>query len=271
MRIGVLALASRTSDDAVVPITAYCATAFPEVELVFHPQCFTIDGHFAGSDFARAAALVEYANDPAIDAIWFYRGGYGSNRILKLAMPELKEPARRKKYCGYSDMGFLLGALYARRIGQPVHGPMVSDLNRIDGDQTVARSLGWLARGDPAGFEPGLGGQPSVAFNLAILGSLIGTPWMPDLTDHVLIVEEVSEPMYNIDRLLFTLANATQLKGIAGLRLGAVIDVQENTPPWGETLDYMMIRWSRDIGVPYLGRARVGHMQDNHVVPFGIV
>ena len=270
MRIGVLALASRTSDESVASITAYCAQAFPEIELVFHPQCFAIDGHFAGSDFARAAAFVEYANDPTLDAIWFYRGGYGSNRILAMAMPELKEPARRKSYCGYSDMGFVLGALYARRIGHPVHGPMVGDIHRPGGEETVARSLNWLVRKDRSGLEPGLDGQPSAAFNLAILGSLIGTQWMPDLTDHVLIVEEVSEPLYNVDRLLFTLANATQLKGIAGLRLGAVTAVVENTPAFGETLDYMMIRWSRDMGVPYLGRAEIGHMQANHVVPFGV-
>jgi muramoyltetrapeptide carboxypeptidase len=271
LRIGVVAPASRTTAAAVGPVTAYAARAFPEVELVFHPQITETDGHFAGSDFARAAAFVDYANDPTLDAIWFYRGGYGSNRILRLAMPELKAPARTKKYVGYSDMGFLLGALYARRIGHPAHGPMVSDIGRTDGEETVHRSLAWLARGARSGFEPGLDGNPSAAFNLAILGSLIGTPWLPDLTDHILIVEEVSEPLYNVDRLLFTIANATQLQGIAGLRLGAVTDIQENTPPWGETLDYMMIRWSRDMGVPYLGRARVGHMQDNHVVPFGVV
>lgn len=265
-----LAPASRTNESAIQPITDFCAARYPGVDLVFHPQITDIDGHFAGSDFARAAAFVDYANDPAIDAIWFYRGGYGSNRILQLAMPELKAPARTKKYCGYSDMGFLLGALYARRIGHPAHGPMVSDIHRDGGEETVARSLDWLVRDNRAGFEPGLGGKPSVAFNLAILASLIGTQWMPDLTDHVVIVEEVSEPMYNIDRLLFTIANATQLKGIAGLRLGAVTNVQENDPPFGETLDYMMIRWSRDMGVPYLGRARIGHTQDNHVVPFGV-
>lgn len=187
-----------------------------------------------------------------------------------MVMPELGRAAHHKAYLGYSDVGFLLGALYARRIGRPVHGPMVGDIGRDGGEATVARSLGWLARKDRAGLEPGLGGHPSVAFNLTILTSLIGTPWLPDLTDHVLIVEEVSEPMYNVDRMLFKLANATQLKGIAGLRLGAVSDVRENDPPWGESLDYMMIRWSRDMGVPYLGRAEVGHTQGNHVVPFGI-
>ncbi len=270
MRIGVLAASSRTNPSAIPVVTAYAARAFPEVELVFHPQCTATDGHFAGSDFARAAAFLEYANDPAFDALWFLRGGYGANRILAMVMPELGRAARHKIYLGYSDVGFLLGALYARRIGRVAHGPMVSDINRHDGEATVARSLGWMARGDRGGLEPGLGGQPSAAFNLSILTSLIGTPWLPDLTDHVLIVEEVSEPMYAIDRMLFKVANATQLKGIAGLRLGAVTAVQANEPAWGETLDYMMVRWARDMGVPYLGRAEVGHVQGNHVVPFGV-
>lgn len=271
MRIGVLAASSRANPEAISAVTAYAATAFPEVELVFHPQCRETDGHFAGSDFRRAEAFLQYANDPGLDAIWFLRGGYGSNRILPMVMPELGRAARAKTYLGYSDAGFLLGALYARRIGHPVHGPMASDIGRHDGEETVARSLGWMARHDRAGLEPRLDGRPAVAFNLSILAGLIGTPWLPDLTDHVLIVEEVSEAMYAVDRMLFQVAHATQLKGIAGLRLGAVSDVQENTPAWGETLDYMMVRWSREMGVPYLGRAEIGHTQTNHVVPFGLV
>ena len=133
------------------------------------------------------------------------------------------------------------------------------------------RSAGWRA-GERQGLEPGLDGRtPSVAFNLAILGSLIGTPWLPDLADHVLMIEEVSEPMYNVDRLLFTMANATQLRGLAGVRLGAVTAVQDNDPPWGERLEFMIDRWCRDMGVPYLGRAEIGHTQANRVVPFGVV
>lgn len=270
MRIGVLAASSRANPETIPKVTAYAAAAFPEVELVFHPQCIETDGHFAGSDFRRAEALLQYANDPALDAIWFLRGGYGSNRILQMVMPHLGRVARTKTYLGYSDVGFLLAALYARRIGHSVHGPMASDIGRHDGEATVARSLGWMVRRDRAGLEPGLDGKPAVAFNLSILAALIGTPWLPDLTDHVVIVEEVSEAMYAIDRMFFQIAQATQLKGIAGLRLGAVSDVQENTPAWGETLDYMMVRWSRDMGVPYLGRAEVGHTWSNRVVPFGI-
>ena len=93
MRIGVLAASSRANPETIPAITAYAARGFPEVELVFHPQCVTTDGHFAGSDFARAEAFVQFANDPALDAIWFLRGGYGSNRILQMAMPELGRAA----------------------------------------------------------------------------------------------------------------------------------------------------------------------------------
>ncbi len=270
IRIGVLAASSRTNPESIARIVPYAAAAFPEVELVFHPQCTETDGHFAGSDFRRAEAFLQYANDPAFDAIWFLRGGYGANRILRMVLPELGRAARRKTYLGYSDAGFLLSALYARGVGRAVHGPMVSDIGRQGGEATVARSLGWMARGERGGLEPGLAGQPSVAFNLSILAALIGTPWLPDLTDHVVIVEEVSEAMYAVDRMLFQVAGATQLKGIAGLRLGAVTDIVPNDPPWGETLDYMMVRWSRDMGIPYLGRAEVGHTQGNRVVPFGV-
>jgi muramoyltetrapeptide carboxypeptidase len=270
LKIGIVAPANTLNPEVVAPLSAFAALAYPEVELVFHPQCFESEGHFAGPDARRAAAFLEIANDPAFGAVWFARGGYGSNRILTEAMPRLGPAARDKAYVGYSDMGFLLAALYARRIGRVAHGPMATDIRRNGGDRTVARSLGWIARGERAGLEPTLGGQPAAAFNLAILGSLIGTPWLPDLADHVLMIEEVSEPMYNLDRLLFTMANATQLKGLAGVRLGAVTAVQENDPPWGETLEVMIARWCRDMGVPYLGRAEIGHTQANRVVPFGV-
>ena len=270
MKIGVVATGSIGKRVVEAPASAFAAIAYPEVDLVIHPQCYEEDGHFAGSDARRAAAFLEYANDPSFAAIWFMRGGYGTNRILAEVMPRLGEAARAKTFLGYSDVGFLLAALYARGIGKAVHGPMVSDVRRANGDDTIARSLGWLARGERAGLEPGLGGRPAAAFNLSILAALVGTPWLPDLADHVLMIEEVSEPMYAVDRLLFTVANATQLRGIAGVRLGAVSDVQDNLPAWGEPLETMIVRWCRDMGVPYLGRCEIGHTQGNRVVPFGV-
>ena len=271
MKIGIVA-PGRPIDQALADRAfAFAAERFPEAELVFHPQCFLSDGgHFAGTDDVRAVAFLDFANDAAFDALWFARGGYGANRILDAVMPDLGPAARTKRYCGYSDGGFLLGALYAGRIGRQVHAPLVSDLLRQGGEAAIARTLGWLTRGDRTVLEPGLDQRPAAAFNLAILNALIGTPWLPDLAGHVLMIEDLCEPLYRIDRMLFQMAHATQLRGIAGVRLGRVSDVLPNDPPFAEEVEQVIERWCREMGVPLLGRADIGHDVENKVVPFGV-
>lgn len=272
MKIAVVAPARSITPEAAARGAAFAALSFPEVELVFDPQCFADKGHFAGPDTLRAETFLARANDPAFDAIWFARGGYGSNRILRDVMPRLNDAARAKTYLGYSDMGFLLGALYAQRIGHPCHGPMSTEATERNRAGPAWRALAWLTQKDRRALEPGLDGRPAAAFNLAILTAMLGTPWVPDLTDHVLLIEEVGESYYRIDRMMFQLAQSTQLRGIAGIRLGSVTAVPEGDGPeaFGETLEQIMTRWCGEMGVPYLGRARVGHDGDNTVVPFGI-
>jgi muramoyltetrapeptide carboxypeptidase len=271
VRIGIVA-PSRPIDRATAErVRAFAAAQFPDVTLDFHPHCFASDGgHFAGPDADRAAAFVAMANDSEIDAIWFARGGYGANRILMAAMPQLGEPARGKAYCGYSDTGFLLSALYAAGIGRPTHAPMVADIARDGGETAVARTLAWLTRGDRDTLEPGLDLQPAVAFNLAILTTLIGTPWLPPLAGHVLLIEDIAEPLYRIDRMLFQVAHAKALRGIAAIRLGRFSVIQPNDPPFAEALETIVARWCAEMGVPLLAPADIGHDAANRIVPFGI-
>ena len=92
---------------------------YPGISLQFHPQCFVVDGHFAGSDEVRLAALIECANDPVFDAVWFARGGYGAGRIAEAAIRRVSQTAQNKLFLGYSDAGYLLGGLYRARIGHP--------------------------------------------------------------------------------------------------------------------------------------------------------
>src|SRR3546814_17668829 len=102
-----------------------CSSDLPDgrVRISFHPQCFLEQGHFAGSDEARADALVELANDPAVDALWIARGGWGAARIVDMVLPRLNRAAPGKSYMAYSDAGQLLAALYARGSGRTFHGP----------------------------------------------------------------------------------------------------------------------------------------------------
>lgn len=239
-------------------------------ELRFHPQCFLSHGHFAGPDAVRADAFVEVANDPGLDAVWIARGGYGAGRLAELVLPRLTEAARAKAYLGYSDAAALLAPLYGAGFKRVAHGPMPADIVRQGGEEAVARALAWLVDADPAALEPSVrGGAPTAAFNMAILSSLIGTPGQPNLAGHVLMLEEVSEYMYRIDRFLLHITSNPALRQVAGLRLGRCSLIPENEPEFGHDEEAVIRHWCERSGVPYLGRADIGHDADNKVVPFG--
>jgi muramoyltetrapeptide carboxypeptidase len=269
MRIGVVAPSTPISSEIADRLTAI-AGHFPGIELSFHPQCFLSHNHFAGTDAQRTAAFVEVANDPAIDALWFARGGYGSCRIAEDVIGRLAGPARGKIYFGYSDAGYLLGGLYAAGIGRPVHGPMPGDLRRQGGEAAVGRALAWLADGAAASLEASVaGGEKAVAFNITVFSQLLGTPLQPDLAGHVLMLEDISEHMYRTDRSMFHITSNPGVRKVAGIRLGRCNEVPLNDPDFGETEEQVFDHWCRHSGIPYLGRADIGHDGDNKVVPFG--
>jgi muramoyltetrapeptide carboxypeptidase len=269
MKIGVVAASSRFDRATADRVTALVAAHRPDVGLVFHPNSFLEAGHFAGDDAARAEAVLDIANDPALDALWFARGGYGSCRIAQRVADGLAPCAAAKAYMGYSDAGSLLAMLYARGFSHIAHGPMPADINRPGGEAAVLRGLDWLVDRATAAVEPSVGEAPVVAFNLTILGALMGTPLAPDLTDHVVMLEEVSEAHYRIDRALFHLMNQPAMQTIKGVRLGRVSDIPPNDPDFGATPEQIVRDWCDRTGVAFLGAADIGHDIDNRVVPFG--
>lgn len=264
--IAICAPATPITREDAARAEALAAAEFPEVSLHFHEQCFASAGHFAGADAVRLAGFLDCANDPAFDAVWFARGGYGSNRIAQEAIAQLGPAARHKAWLGYSDLGYLLGGLYRAGIGRPTHGPMVADGRRAGGDAALRRALGWLS-GAREGLEPGRDTRPTVAFNLMTLAMLCGTPLMPGLAGHVVLVEEVSEHLYAIDRLFFHVT--AHLGGVAGLRLGRVSEVPVNDREFGAPPEEIARSWCARHAIPWLGRADIGHDSDNRIVPFG--
>lgn len=254
----------RERADAVL---ALARAEYPNIDLSFHPQCFQEHGHFAGPDETRLEAFLSTANDPGVDAIWFGMGGYGSNRIAADALPLLTEPASQKTYLGYSDTGYLLGALYKHGIGSQAHGPLAGDIRREGGDDAVRRVLNYLT-GSNVVVEAGLDDRQTVAFNLTTLAMMVGTNIMPDIDNHVVLVEEVSEHLYAVDRLFYHVT--ANLKGIAGIRLGRISDVPENDRPFGMTAEEIAGYWCEKHDIPYLGRADIGHDAQNAIVPFGL-
>ena len=264
MRIAVVAPSCPLKREAAEAVQAIAATR-GDCELVIHPQCFSESGHFAGPDAERLAGLREVMADPAIDAVWFARGGYGSNRIAEAAVRDLPAAARGKTYLGYSDAGFLLAALHKAGL-EVAHGPMPSDVLRSDGEAAVSRALDWLVRRDPSALELGLSG-PALAFNLVVLSSLLGTPLEPDFAGRELLIEEVDEEHYRIDRFLFHVTSQPTIRKVRQIRLGRCL-VKENDRPFGADEEAIARDWCVRAGIAYAGRADIGHDVANKVVPF---
>ena len=266
MKIAVVAPSCTLKREAAEKVEAL-ARERGDCELVIHPQCFSSDGHFAGSDGERLAALRETMADPSVGAIWFARGGYGSNRIAEAAAADLPAAARSKLYMGYSDAGFLHAAFH--NAGLDVYwGPMPQDVLRDGGEAAAGRALDWLVRRELSALEPDIR-PPAMAFNLTVLAMLLGTPLEPDLSGADLMIEEVSEQHYRIDRLMFRVTSSANVRRVGRIRLGRVGDIPSNEPAFGRDERAIVEDWCARSGIPFGGSAEIGHDSANRVVPFG--
>jgi muramoyltetrapeptide carboxypeptidase len=270
MRIGIVAPSTPIAADVVDAVNGIAERCYPGVQLIWHPQCFRSHGHFAGTDAERTDAFLEIANDPGVDALWFARGGYGSCRVSEDVLRRLEPAARDKIYLGYSDAGFMLAGLLRAGYTRLVHGPMPADVRREGGEGAITRVLDWLTDRAVDSLEPNVSGAgPAVAFNITVLSQLLGTPLEPELAGHVLMLEEVSEHSYRTDRALFHITGNPGVRRVAGIRLGRCTLVPENEPRFGLTEEEVALHWCERSGIPYLGRADIGHDAHNKIVPFG--
>lgn len=184
--------------------------------------------YLAGSDAERLTDLHAMFSDPEVGAVFCARGGYGAQRIV----PDLRFAglsAAPKPLIGYSDITALLSALV--RHGLPaVHGPMVAtDIERglgVASREHLCRLLGdpeyrWELS-VPRVIRRGVAEGPLVGGCLAVLASLLGTPWAADPAGAILFLEDVNEPPFRIDRMLTQLRQAGVLDRVAGVVFGAL-------------------------------------------------
>ncbi|MEO5810377.1 MAG: LD-carboxypeptidase, partial [Sphingomicrobium sp.] len=186
------------------------------------------------------------------------------------AARDVPDAARGKTYLGYSDAGFLLAAFDKAGL-EVAHGPMVQDVLRDGGEAAIHRALDWLVRRDPAAIEPGLGrGGRAMAFNLTVLSSLLGTAIEPDFAGAELLIEDVAEHDYRIDRAMFHVTGSPAVRRCAALRMGRMSEIPDNEPPFGSDAAAIVADWCGRAGIALGVAADIGHDAANRVVPFGL-
>jgi muramoyltetrapeptide carboxypeptidase len=92
---------------------------------------------------------------------------------------------------------------------------------------------------------------------------------MPDLSGHIMMLEDVGEYLYRIDRALCAIMSSPKVKPAASVRLGRISDIPENDRPFGQSAEDITKYWCARTGIAYLGRADIGHDPQNKIVPFG--
>lgn len=229
---------------------------------------FSAERYLAGSDDRRLEELQRALFDPEVKAIFAARGGYGAMRLL----PRLAWPAAPRLLVGFSDVTALHGAAQARG-WRSAHAPVVTQLGRQP-SASVDRLFALLESAVPAAaleggrcLVPGTAEGPLVGGNLSVLTRLLGTPFVPPLDGAVLLLEDVGERPYRLDRMWTHLALAGALKKVRGIALGDFTGCEEPGGAYGSA--DVLASLAAETGLPCAAGFQVGHGAVNLAVPLG--
>lgn len=243
-------------------------------------------GYLAGTDADRAADLNRAIAARDIDGIWCLRGGYGVMRILE-AVDYAALRSRPKPLIGYSDITALHLAVRERCGLVSYHGPTAR--SRLTPFSRDSLECAVVRREDPCGvapaacvLHPGRARGPLVGGNLALVTALIGTPFAARLDGAILVLEDVNEAVYRIDRMLRHLRLTDTLARCAGIVFGSFTELADDAeareaagdPAGGVedpqiTLASLLAETAAGIGLPCLSGVPVGHVDDQWTLPLG--
>ena len=242
-------------------------------ELLVPPATRARHGYLAGTDQARARAFHELLDDPEVTGLIAARGGYGLHRVVdRLDAERLR--ATTKPIVGFSDLSALHGLIQGRGDLTSIHGPVVTQLAELPEED--GQRLADLLRGVPVAplvaegptLSPGAASGPLVGGCLSVLAALIGTEllYVPD--GALLLLEDVGEAPYRLDRMLTHLRLAGVLDRVAGVALGTFEGCRRARPHEPDALEVLGERLG-DLGVPVLAGLPVGHGARNSALVLG--
>ena len=232
-------------------------------------------GYLAGIDADRLHDINAAFASEEVDAIWCVRGGYGTLRLLAtIDYPALRRRAR--PVIGFSDITALHSAIHRKCGIVTFHGPTarsnITDFSResLAGALIEQRdSCGLAANGRV--LRPGRVTGRIVGGNLALVSALIGTPFAPNFDGAILILEDIGEAIYRIDRMLRQLILAGALQRCVGIVAGDFRPPRDEITDDNRTLDEVLVEAATLAGIPCLAGAPFGHIADQWTIPLGAI
>lgn len=221
--------------------------------------------YLCGPDTARQEELLEAWTAPDVEAVWCGRGGYGATRLLHRLPDRPWTDLRPKLLLGYSDITALFA--YIRHLQLPIttiHAPVLTELP----DHPEPERLQAALQGRPTPLPVSAPSDRLVGFqapiwggNLAVLASLCGTPWLPRNLTGAILLEDVDEAPYRLDRFVTQLADSDFFLQAQGVLLG-----QFTRCGSGLAGREAVARCLSERAIPVLGHLQVGHEATHHPV-----
>ena len=231
--------------------------------------------YFAGHDDERLSDLNDALRDDSIDAIWCLRGGYGAMRLLDgLDYDALRR--RPKALIGYSDITAFHCAVATRCGLSSIHGPTARSKLTPFAERSLRAAV--MRDADPGGTAPKAkvlhGGRARghlMGGNLALLAALHGTPYQPRYEGSILVLEDVNEAPYRIERMLLQLRLSGALQSCAAIAFGSFTNTgaKDNGLGGDRSLDVVLQEAADRAGVPALAGIPIGHIDDQWSLPLG--
>ena len=221
-------------------------------------------GYFAGDDQTRFEELEKAQNSKLII---FAKGGWGAARLL-----EKDINWGNGLMMGFSDTCTLLLSKYSKGSFGSIHGPMISTLSK-EPEWSLRRLRNLLFEGyvdDIKGLplKKGIAKGEIIASNLTIACFLIGTDHFPELKGKIIILEDINEEIYKVDRMLTYLKMTNKLNGIVGIGFGSFSD-ELCAPEWKGLLKKLIIERLQEFDIPILFDLPIGHLPGNACIPLG--
>jgi muramoyltetrapeptide carboxypeptidase len=235
---------------------------------------FSREQRFAGPDALRLAELMRFATDPSIDVVLSSRGGYGLSRLLdQIDFAAIRQ--RAPIIAGYSDFTAFSLAYLARAGGVSLSGPSAGDFGAVTPDPSTVEHFFGLIEATRYEVEQQLMGPAAEhagrlwGGNLVMLAALLGTPYFPRVRGGILVVEDVNEPAYKLERLFYQLAHA----GVLGRQRAVVLGDFDPVTPMpndnGFDLAAVVERLRQIAGVPVYTGLHYGHLPRKLTLPIG--